>query len=220
VHPLLDGDENNSIVTFKRPGALHKARWMAKLLYSIKICLFDKYISQLSGGPITNLQQVVKVREFVNFAKLLYSEWWMTCSSAVDAPWHDLQLVHNLLKYKTVSPNVAERALRAFKQHLWYLTAEMIPLALFSSLVPMHERRDLADKLLSIQPMAPVDQLLQRFGTGFGKPAFPVDITESTTLADLVGPDSWCMMHILQLDTSYLEKDVESWPNCAAFLAL
>ena len=43
---FLDGDENDSIVTFKRPGALHKARWMAKLLYSIKICLLDKYISQ------------------------------------------------------------------------------------------------------------------------------------------------------------------------------
>ena len=27
-------------------------------------------------------------------------------------------------------------------------------------------------------------------------------------------------MHILQLDTSFLEKDVESWPGCAAFLAL
>ena len=95
----------------------------------------------------------------------------------------------------------------------------MILLALFSSVVPMHERRGLADKLLSIQPMALVDQPLERFGTGFGKPAFPVDITESTTLADLVGPDSWYMMHILQLDTSFLEKDVESWPGCAAFLA-
>jgi len=27
------------------------------------------------------------------------------------------------------------------------------------------------------------------------------------------------MMHILQLDTSFLEKDVESWPGCAAFLS-
>jgi len=152
---FLDGVEDDSIVTFKRPGALHKARWMAKLLYSINICLLDKYISQLPRGTITTPQQVAKVREFVNFATLLYSEWWMTCSSAVDAPWHDLQLVHNLLKYKTVSPNVADSALRASKQHLSYLTAEMIPLALFSSVVPMHERRGLADKLLSIQPVAP-----------------------------------------------------------------
>ena len=25
-------------VTFRKPGALHKARWMVKLLYSLKIC--------------------------------------------------------------------------------------------------------------------------------------------------------------------------------------
>ena len=91
----------------------------------------------------------------------------------------------------------------------------MIPLALFGSVVPMHKRCGLADKLLSIQPTAPVDQPLQRFGTGFGKPAFPVDITESTTLPDLVGPDLWYTMHILQLDTSFLEKEVASWPGCA-----
>ena len=31
------------LITFKRPGALHKARWMGKLLYSIKICLLEKH---------------------------------------------------------------------------------------------------------------------------------------------------------------------------------
>ena len=72
---LLDGVEDDSIVTFKRPGALHKARWKAKLLYSIKICLLEKYINQLPTGTIATPQQVAKVREFVNFAKLLYSEW-------------------------------------------------------------------------------------------------------------------------------------------------
>ena len=33
---FLDNDITGQLVTFKRPGALHKARWMAKLLYSIK----------------------------------------------------------------------------------------------------------------------------------------------------------------------------------------
>ena len=177
---------------------------------NVKICLLQEYINQLPKGTITTQQQVPKMREFVNFATLVYSEWWMTCTSAVDAPWHDLQLVHNLLKYKTVSPNVAESALRAFKHHLWYLTAEMIPLALFSSIVPTSERRALADKLMAIQPMAPLARPLERFGTGYGKPAFPSDISESTTFADFAGPNSWYMMHILKVDTSFLAHDVES----------
>ena len=37
----------NLSFTFKRPGALHKARWMAKLIYSIKICLLETHIQEL-----------------------------------------------------------------------------------------------------------------------------------------------------------------------------
>jgi hypothetical protein len=36
-----------------------------------------------------------------------------------------------------------------------------------------------------------------RHGTGFGKPVFPSEVTDSTTLADLVGPDSWYTIHVL-----------------------
>ena len=32
-------DANDSVVTFQRPCALHKARWMAKLIYTLKIAL-------------------------------------------------------------------------------------------------------------------------------------------------------------------------------------
>ena len=177
---------------------------MAKLLYSIKICLLEKYISKLPTGTITIAQQVANIRHFVNFATLVYSLWWMSCNSAVDAPWHDLQFIHTLLKYKAVNQSVANSALKAFKQHLWYLTTEMVPLALFSDLVPPAERRSLADMLLAVKPEIVLMKPIQRFGTGFGKPAFPREITESTTQTDLVSPDSWYPIHILQLDTSFL----------------
>ena len=70
-----------------------------------------------------------------------------------------------------------------------------------------------------IQPAAPMTRPFQRFGTGFGKPAFPSDISESTTLADLVTPDSWYMMRVLELDTGFLAQDVELWPSTAAYLS-
>ena len=59
---FLDGEEGKHKVTFKQPGALHKARWMAKLLYSIKICLFEQQIADLPHSTITTLQQVAKVK--------------------------------------------------------------------------------------------------------------------------------------------------------------
>ena len=206
-------------VTFKRPGALHKARWMAKLLYSIKICLFEKQIQQLPNGTVTTPHQVSKIRDFVTFCIFIYSRWWMTCNSAADAPWNDLQLYQNLLRYEAVNSLIFKSAIRAFKLHLWYLTEEMVPLALFSSKVPSEQRRALADKLLAVRPTTEQVTPLNRFGVGFGKPVFPSAVTLTTTLADLAGPDSWFIFHILQLRPEFLSNDVVDWPQHAAYQA-
>lgn len=110
---FLNGETVAQAVKLKRPGALHKARWMAKLLYSIKICLFREQIKQLPAGTITTSQQVVKVRDFVNFATLVYSHWWMNCNSAADAPRHDLQFLRTLMRYEILHPEVSRSAVRA-----------------------------------------------------------------------------------------------------------
>ena len=106
---FLGSDDAVMSAKFKQPGALHKARWMAKLLYSIKICLLEAQISQLPQGTITAAHQVPKVREFVIFATLIYSSWWLTCTSAADAPWHDLNLFHKLLMYEAVNPAISSK---------------------------------------------------------------------------------------------------------------
>lgn len=208
----------SQLVTFKRPGALHKARWMAKLLYAIKICLFEQQIQQLPAGTVTTQKQVPAVRKFVNFVTLIYSIWWMNCSSVVDAPWHDLQFFQQLLSYETVDPLVAKSALKAFQKHQWYLTAEMVPFALFSSKVPAEVRSDIAKSMLLIKPETELVTPQNRFGTGYGKPQFQT-VTSSTSLGDLVGLDSWFTFHILQLDAAFLTDDVADWPHSAAFQA-
>ena len=40
---------------------------------------------------------------------------------------------------------------------------------------------------------------------------------QSTTLADLVKPESWFTFELLQIDHSFLTEDVESWPDSAAY---
>ena len=51
-------------------------------------------------------------------------------------------------------------------------------------------RRDLADKLLAIKLDAVLLSPQQRFGSGFGKPRFPMSIPLTTAPADLVTTDS------------------------------
>ena len=159
-------------VTFKRPETLHKARWLAKLLYSIQICLFEQQIADLPRSAITTQQQVAKVRDFVNCVTLVYSSWWMTCSSVRHGTiWSFHEALGHL-------------------PHLWYLTTERVPLALWSKNVLDTDRRALVDRLLAVKPAADLKSQ-DRYGLGFGRPTFPDSITATTTLADLVGSDSW-----------------------------
>lgn len=216
----LDGSQRHQ--NLRRPGAMHKARWMSKLLYSIKIVLLKHQVNSFqanSGKSIITKQQNEKLREFVTFVCLVYSTWWNACSKAADAPWIDLCLYNNLLRYKLIHSIIATSAITALKRHLWYLTAEMVPLALFSSLVPSDELRLLANKLLAVKPENNSALPRDRFGTGFGKPKFHKNITDSTTLADLVTSDSWLVFSLLDLDSEFLTEDVDQWQVSASFLS-
>lgn len=206
-------------VKFKQPGALHKARWMAKLLYSLKICLLESEIQKLPAGTITTKHQLPKLRDFVNFATLVYSSWWLAAGSAIDAPYNDLLLYRQILKYRDVNPTVSDSALSAFTRHQWYLSSEMVPIALFSNKVPTEQRHALALSLLAAKPDGDFVTPRDRYGTGFGKPEFPSDISESTTPADLVSRDSWFTMNILEINHEFLTEPVEAWPESAAYQA-
>ena len=69
---------------------------------------------------------------------------------------------------------VSKSAITALSHYLWYLTTDMVPLALFSDLTPSDGRHTLAERLLSIRyehgdiHNSPRD----RFGTGCAKPHF------------------------------------------------
>ena len=93
----------------------------------------------------------------------------------------------------------------------------MLPLALFSTKVPVGERRALADAILEHKPAdIPMRAPQLRFGTGFGKPKFPT-LSPTTSLADLANPDCWFGMHLLHIDPAFLSLDVEDWATSAAF---
>ena len=56
-----------------------------------------------------------------------------------------------------------------------------------------------------------------RFGTGLGKPKFPTIISTSR-LGDLINNDSWLIFSLLEMDTEFLNHDVQAWPGRQSFL--
>ncbi|KAL7639231.1 UNVERIFIED_CONTAM: hypothetical protein RMT77_010765 [Armadillidium vulgare] len=62
--------------SMKHPGALHKARWMAKLLYTIKMVLLSgKIIEQFPKSEVSTKDQFKKSERFCVFAVSVYVQW-------------------------------------------------------------------------------------------------------------------------------------------------
>ena len=59
---------NNDQITFMRPGAVHKARWMGKQLYCFKMVLLSESMPQ---GVVSRVQ-LAKLKRIVNFCTFIY----------------------------------------------------------------------------------------------------------------------------------------------------
>jgi hypothetical protein len=88
-------------VRFMKPGALHLARWMAKMIYSIKICLFRSQF-QMTQREITGMQR------FAKFSTLVYVRAWFQAPLAVAAPSNDLLLLKQLVRYEDLGISKAQ----------------------------------------------------------------------------------------------------------------
>ena len=82
------------------------------------------------------------MRQFVDFTVLSYIPWWLTSPLSTTASWNDLLLLNSLLEYRKRDPVVANVALKSLKKTQWYLSEELVPLALFSKSVPDHVKEE------------------------------------------------------------------------------
>ncbi|KAJ8377659.1 hypothetical protein AAFF_G00255040 [Aldrovandia affinis] len=126
----------------------HKARWMAKLLYTLKLAWMEQHIVFIPQGTIATRQQELKIGPQVR--------------------WRG---------HRSVGDQGAG-------------AARCCP-GLFSTKVPVGERRAFADAILEHKPAGlPMRAPLLRFGTGFGKPKSPA-LSLNTSLVDLA-PSAAC----------------------------
>ncbi|XP_074114153.1 uncharacterized protein LOC141537206 [Cotesia typhae] len=128
------GEMPQEKISFKRPGAVHHARWMAKAIYSLKMYLFrDEF--KLSQKELHGL------RHFCIFIVTLYLKAWFSSTSATTAAYHDLQFMKNLLEYKNINPLISSATCEKMISHLWYLSDELAILSLFDDGVPLEVKK-------------------------------------------------------------------------------
>ena len=139
---LFLGEQGNTsqVQRINMPGAFHRARWMAKLIYCLKIFLFRSQFRLTT----TELEGM---REFNIFVIKVYLKAWYTSPIPLEAPRNDLQLLNDLAAYKTTNPIVAKAALKSFSGHLWYLSETLIALGFFDSEIPVETKAKMAEAL-------------------------------------------------------------------------
>jgi len=177
--------------TVRRPGAIHRARWMAKALYTLKIELLyegNEKILQLTG------RQLQATQRFNRFVVEVYIQAWFSCRATVDAPSNDIQLINRLKDYNDEA--ISKTGLKMMARHSWYLSPEMATVAIFSSLLSNSDKQKLVDNMISERGPHLITDL----------PYSVADLHVSQTFFETTA-----------CDDSFLSAPVEDWPGMQSF---
>ena len=212
------GNDEEPKLRLRRPGAIHKARFMSKIINSIKIVMLsNKISSELGKNAVFSTRQLQRLERFVNFVVFVYIPWWMTAPVPSHAPSNDLALLKALKRYEGVDKVCAEAALHAFSNHLWYLTEDLILLCLFCSTTSNTVKEAIRIRLLQSDDIRGKSN---RHGCAYGKPKMP-ELTEEHfegSEFNFVTARSNIFFEIMKLDKDFLEKPVSSWPSDKSYL--
>lgn len=180
---------------FKVLGATNNARWMSRAIYSLKALLLRDHLD-MDPSFIRLLER------FNMFVALIYTKFWNRCSNSADAPFNDLQLLKELDLYKEIDAEISQAALDALKRHLWYLSDELILLALFSEKVSNDEKN------LMALPIIPAVQ--QRTENSI-KHNDEIENIQNTELHHFVSRRSFFLLDTLGINTDFLLHEADTW---------
>jgi hypothetical protein len=100
---------------FRKPGAIHRARFMARLIYALKI-----YIFRYSAFKLTD-REFCGLGYFCVFCTASYIMSWFISRMPTAAPASDLQLMKRLV---SSGSRASLAALKKSCGQLWYLSEE------------------------------------------------------------------------------------------------
>jgi len=180
-------------VSFKSPAGLHRARWMSKAIYSLKIWIFRNEFH------LTKREET-GVRNICLFVVKVYIKFWFQTTSAVSAPRIDLLFLKEIDKYSNDNKDISNVALNKFLKHLWYLSEHNIIFALFDDGVSNETKRNMIQAMRN----PGVDYPLKKINVS-------TNLIRSKTLEDFVTANSRQFFTITGFPCNFLVKDVGQW---------
>ena len=181
----------DSSATIQKPGAVHRARWMAKAIYSMKIQLLfegNEAVMELTARELNSIQR------FNRFVVFVYLQSWFTSRVVVDAPFNDIQLINRLDAYDDVALKTI--GLKMMLRHSWYLSKELATVSLFSQRLSCQEKKHLVSALTEDRGLHLVKSLPR-------------------SLQDLSVTRSF--FRTIAIDESFLNDPVEEWNESQSY---
>ena len=187
----------------RKPGAIHRARFMASCLFLLKIFLYQKQYK-------TSRENISHVKVLAEYVALLHAPYFLKSPLAVSAPrqdrdfWVDVRDYQKCFEENEVQYTMLNEVLKSVLNHLWYLTEELVIFGLFDDNLGDEERKDMATKLLS-SPHPIIHKA--------AKSVFPNKelLTDNPTLERFVGSGSWLFFDKVNASGDWLTDEVHNW---------
>ena len=186
-------------IHWRASGAIRHARWIAKLLYAIKIYLFR---GQTDVFKLTKKKETA-IEHFVHFGAMLYTMPWKKATMAAEAPGGDLQMWKDLEKYQVFDQQISVAGRKVLEQHSWYLSDELVGLALFSDHVSVEEKA----KIVTGLSKEPGDRNVRENATRISSQASLGDFASRTVE----------LFSRLQIPDTFLAQQPQDWCHDEAY---
>ncbi len=159
-----------------------------------------------------DLQQIEEqaARDVSLFVCLVYVRSWFRAPDIIDAPTNDITFLKDICEYRLINNDIAQVAFAAMSRHLWYLSEELVALALFSSSIGPEDKRQM---LVSMATNCGSQRCETR------RPRISISDASDLTLPQLFTNNTSRFFETLRLPTSFLQVDPECWEDRSDFQA-
>lgn len=196
------GDNSKKHPIIKAPGAINRARWMMKIIYSLKVCIFQDQLQ-----PFISNSKIDALLEFSAFILRVYLKNWYLCQCIQYAPLNDLNLIKQLASYKRLNEPVANAALKTCLGHQWYLSGRLAALAFFD------ERIEIKTLRLMLKNIK-----IPRNENRLSKADLTQNILQNKQIQDFITEESLTFFEACNIPIDFLQTDPEKWKVDKSFL--
>ena len=127
----------------------------------------------------------------------------MTAPLVPNAPLNDFELLNNLLDYSAIHQAISTAASEKFSKHLWYLSEDLVALALFDDHVHVSTKRHILSAM--------------REAEGTEDPPKRITVTlesfKEKKIEDFVTKKSMALFQLMELPDGFLQVDPEVWED-------